>query len=211
MSYEYWDKVYSTKDIKYANYDGWLNKYQSIWENSDNTIDLGCGCGVNSIFLNTYDINTVMCDFSKTALTLVKSAIPKAKTLCFDMTKGLPFEDGFSDLVIADLSLHYFSKSKTLDILGDIHRVLTKKGYLLCRVNSVKDFEKNENEQENTEIEHHLYESWKGYKRFFDGGDVNEFFSSWQLNYFVETETNKYGFTKYTWEICANKRGTVNA
>ena len=78
------------------------------------------------------------------------------------------FEDGFSDLVIADLSLHYFSKAKTLNILSNIYRVLSKKGHLLCRVNSVKDFEKNENEQENIEIEHHLYESRKGTKRFFD-------------------------------------------
>jgi hypothetical protein len=28
MSFEYWDKAYSAKDIKYADYDGWLNKYR---------------------------------------------------------------------------------------------------------------------------------------------------------------------------------------
>jgi len=50
MSYEYWDKVYAAKDNKHAEYDGWLNKYQSIWKNAKNIIDLGCGCGVNSIF-----------------------------------------------------------------------------------------------------------------------------------------------------------------
>ena len=206
MSYEYWDKVYAAKDIKYAEYDGWLNKYQSIWENAKNIIDLGCGCGVNSIFLHEHNINALICDFSKVALTLVKSAIPTAQIMCFDMTERLPFEDGFSDLVIADLSLHYFSKAETLNTLRDIYRVLSKNGHLLCRVNSVKDFEKNENKQDK-EVEHHLYESLKGIKRFFDRDDIDVFFNDWEIEYSAEIEANKYRYTKYAWEICAGKKG----
>jgi SAM-dependent methyltransferase len=211
MSYEYWDKVYSTKDNKFADYDGWLNKYQPIWKIAENIIDLGCGCGVNSIFLNEHSINAFICDFSEVALSLVKSAIPSAQTMCFDMSEGLPFEDGFSDLVIADLSLHYFSKAKTLSILSDIHRVLSSSGHLLCRVNSVKDFEKNESYQDNREIEHHFYDSRKGTKRFFDRIDIDWFFSNWEIKHTAEIVTDKYKYPKYAWEICVGKRGTEDA
>ena len=125
--------------------------------------------------------------------------------MCFDMVERLPFEDGFSDLIIADLSLHYFSKSQTKSILSGICRVLSKRGHLLCRVNSVKDFEKNENKQNNIEVEHHLYESQKGTKRFFDCDDIDEFFSDWEIKHSAEIETSKYRYTKYAWEICAEK------
>ena len=92
MSFEYWDKVYSAKDVKYAKYDGWLNKYQPIVEIAGNIIDLGSGCGVNSIFLNEHNINALICDFSEVALALVESAIPGAHTMCFNMKDGLPYE-----------------------------------------------------------------------------------------------------------------------
>ena len=209
MSFEYWDKVYSAKDIKYADYDGWLNKYQAIWGSAENIIDLGCGCGVNSIFFYEHNINAIICDFSQVALSLVKSSIPQAKTMCFDMAEKLPFKNSFSDLVVADLSLHYFSKVKTLNILHEIHRVLSKNGHLLCRVNSVKDFEKNENKQDNIEVEHHFYESRKGTKRFFDCDDIDEFFGDWEIKHSSETETNKYRYAKYAWEICVKKRGSL--
>ena len=205
MSFEYWDSVYSSKDAKYANYDGWLNRYHAIWKNAKNIIDLGCGCGVNSVFLHEHDINTIVCDFSKVALTLVKTALPQARTMCFDMTDGLPFEDGFSDLVIADLSLHYFTEETTLLILRDIHKVLSENGHLLCRVNSITDFEENENKAENIEIEHHLYESRKGIKRFFDGRDIIKFFRGWEIKHLSETNTAKYGPIKYVWKLCAAK------
>ena len=72
---------------KYADYDGWLNKYQSIWENAKNIIDLGCGCGVNSIFFSERGIDVLPCDFSEIALSLVKAQFQKAQTMRFDMSE----------------------------------------------------------------------------------------------------------------------------
>ena len=206
MSSEYWNEIYSAKDIKYALYDGWLNRYQSIWKEAINIIDLGCGCGVDTIYLNKQNITTIACDFSKTALGMVISALLQAHTMCFDMTEGLPFRDDFSDLVIADLSLHYFTKDKTMFILDEIKRILKGRGHLLCRVNSVKEFEQNENLLDNTEIERHLYENKGHIKRFFDSFDIDEYFNDWDIEYLDEVETTKYGHIKYAWEICVRKR-----
>lgn len=66
------------------------------------------------------------------------------------MTKGLPFDDNFTDIIISDLSMHYFTKQKTCEILKEMKRVLKPNGILLFRVNSVKDV--NHGAGEGTEI-----------------------------------------------------------
>lgn len=40
------------------------------------------------------------------------------------MSKGLPFADNLTNIIISDLSLHYFTEQKTFEILGEIKRVL---------------------------------------------------------------------------------------
>ena len=59
--------------------------------------------------------------------------------MLFDMSDGLPFNDNSKNIIIADLSLHYFDSSKTKYIFNEIHRVLKKNGYLIARVNSSND------------------------------------------------------------------------
>lgn len=55
------------------------------------------------------------------------------------MTKGLPFEDNLTDIIISDLSLHYFTEQKTFEILDEIKRVLKPNGLLFFRVNLIND------------------------------------------------------------------------
>ena len=206
MSNEIWDKIYSAETFRLPDYDGWLDQYWDVWKNARNIIDLGCGSGVNTIFLNSQGVRTIACDFSGRALDRLLSILPGARTLCFDMAEGLPFGDSFSDLIIADLSLHYFTKEKTADILNDIHRVLSKNGCLLCRVNSVKEYEENEDKAECSEIERHVYKNPRMVKRFFDRADIDEIFIGWDIKYASEVIIGKYGGTKYAWEICLKKQ-----
>lgn len=103
-------------------------------------IDLGCGSGNDSLYLINRGKTVIACDYSKNAIEKIKKNIPEIKrTENFDMREGLPFEDDYTDLIIADLSLHYFSEKVTFDILGEIRRVLKPEGLLLFRVNSTKD------------------------------------------------------------------------
>ena len=117
------------------------------------------------------------------------------------MSRGLPFEDNLTDIIISDLSLHYFTKGKTLEILKEIKRVLKPNGLLIFRVNSVKDV--NHGAGQGTEIEHHLYETDDGrYKRFFDEEDIKRFFSDWESLYIHEETMGRYDMEKVLWR-CA--------
>ena len=103
-------------------------------------IDLGCGSGNDTLYLIERGKKVIPCDYSKNAIENIKNNFPEIERAeCFDMTKGLPFEDNLTDIIISDLSLHYFTEQKTFEILDEIKRVLKPNGLLFFRVNSIND------------------------------------------------------------------------
>lgn len=52
-----------------------------------------------------------------------------------DFSKTLPFENESIQVIIADLSLHYFNDKTTKSVVKEIKRVLKKDGYIIGRVN----------------------------------------------------------------------------
>ena len=69
-----------------------------------------------------------------------------------------PFEDNSTDLVIADLSLHYFKEKDTNRIISEIKRILKPNGYLFFRLNSTNSTEyKKIIEHGEKEIESNLF------------------------------------------------------
>jgi len=119
-------------------YDDWLEEFEEIISKIETPIiDLGCGVtGNNTLWLVEKGKKVISCDFSKEALNVVKK-IKGSKTLLFDMLDEFPFEDNWADLVIADLSLHYFSEK-------DTKRIIKPNGYLFFRLNSVNSTEYKE-------------------------------------------------------------------
>lgn len=118
-------KKFSENPNNILKYDDWLEQFSEIIDNIDTQIiDLGCGVtGNNTLYLLNKNKKVISCDFAEEALNLIKKHIPNSKTLLFDMTQRFPFEDDFTQLVIADLSIHYFSKKITKDIIKEIGRV----------------------------------------------------------------------------------------
>ena len=123
-------------------YDDWLEEFEEIISNvNTEIIDLGCGVtGNNTLYLLEKGKEVLSCDFAEEALKSV-SIIEGAKTLLFDMLEEFPFENEIADLIIADLSLHYFKIEDTKRIINEIKRVLKPNGYLLFRVNSTNSTE----------------------------------------------------------------------
>ena len=128
-------KEFAKKDI--VKYDNWLDEYKDIIANIDTEIiDLGCGVtGNNTIYLLEKGKKVLSCDFAIEALNIIEK-INGSKTLLFDMLEPFPLEDNCTNLVIADLSLHYFKDEDTKKIIKEIQRILKPNGYLFIRVNS---------------------------------------------------------------------------
>ena len=183
----YWNKVYEgINEIKPV-YDLWLDKYKDILEKSRDTkiIDLGC-------------------DYSKEGLNIVKRYIRNFEIVEMDLTEKFPFENESIEVIIADLSLHYFDENTTKSILNEIKRILKYDGYLIARVNTIKDV--NFNAGNGEEIEKHFYLTKEGYKRFFDEEDIKNFFGIFEIHNMEETVMNRYGAEKKCFEIvCINK------
>ncbi|QDR81040.1 class I SAM-dependent methyltransferase [Sporomusa termitida] len=202
---EFWDELYAAIGIAKPSYDLWLEKYTDILQNTPDfpILDLGCGCGNDTLYLSERGHAVISCDFSGEALKRLKFFIERPVTKRFDMTEGLPFADGSAKVVIADLSLHYFPWRKTREIVDDIKRVLIKDGFLLVRVNSVKDTKHGAGQ--GTVIEENFYCLDGNFKRFFDKEQLDRLFAEWAVEQCSEYAMNRYNDNKILWELAVRK------
>lgn len=185
-------------------YDEWLDEFESIIFNVETEIvDLGCGVtGNNTLYLLEKGKQVISCDFAEEALNVVKT-IKGSKTLLFDMLDTFPFEDNSTDLVIADLSLHYFKEKDTNRIISEIKRILKPNGYLFFRLNSTNSTEyKKIIENGEKEIESNLFFSKNMEKRFFDEKDINKFFKDFKIIFLKEENMARWCPDKIIWK-CA--------
>ena len=198
---EYWDKIH----MQYkSTYDGWLNKYMHLFNKNNKIIELGCGRAYCSKYLldNKFK-NIIVCDISQEVLKMVNREVPELKTLLFDMSNGLPFENNSIDVVIADLSLHYFDSNITNFIFNEIYRVLSNGGLLIARVNATNDkFYIPENTEQ---IEKNYYYDGTIYKKFFQFEDFDSLFSGFNVYNLVQENMSRYEKPKMVWEFCIRK------
>ena len=184
-------------DLRLAD-DLWMEDYKDLITASEGpVIDLGCGGGYDTEILLGWGKNVISCDYSDVAIDNLRNSnknLPADKwsAICFDMTGPFPFDDSFTDLIIADLSLHYFTEEKTNKIIGEIFRVLKPGGHLLMRVNTLED--SNFGSDSGDEIEPHLKRLTDGrLKRFFDKDDIKRFFSKFGIEEIRDGSMCRYG------------------
>lgn len=202
----YWNKIYRNKCYEQPSYDNWLDKFRNILEKCKGylIIDLGCGTGADTMYLleRGYS-NIISCDNSGEALVILNKYIKGANTMEIDLSERLQFHNNIIKLIIADLSLHYFNKETTKYIISELRRVLQYDGYVICRVNSIRDI--NYGSGKGDTIEENYYKTKDGFKRFFNEYDIKTFFNEWNICYLGEHVMNRYGQDKYTYEIVVTK------
>ena len=173
---DYWDKTHKTYSVGKITHDNWLDDYKHVLDNcKTEVLDLGCGVGNDTLYLTERGFKVIACDYSDVALKHLKEQLKSVETKWIDISNPLPFKDTTFDLVIADLSLHYFDEKTTIEIMKEIKRILKPNGHLLARVNSIAD--KNFGAGNGQKIEDNYY-FVEGYnKRFFSIEDAKKFFS----------------------------------
>lgn len=203
---DFWNNLF----IKYENdkivYDDWLNDFDDIIMKTNKPIlDLGCGRGNNIKYLLEKNKKVIALDLSPIAINNIKKNFPKVyKTICHNMLDTLPFDDESFEVIIADLSLHYFKKEDTERIIKDLKRILCNNGYLLVRLNSIKDT--NSGAGKGVEVEKHLYQvNNNELKRFFDEEDIREFFKEFCIVDLREYFMNRYDLEKKPYRVCLKK------
>lgn len=201
---EYWHSFYNRSEDPFPVYDHWLDDALPEILAAKTIVDLGCGNGVDSLFLAEQGASPIGCDFSREALEALNARAPELQTMCFDMTQGLPFEDGSVDVLIADLSLHFFPWETTLAVADDILRVLRPGGLLLCRVNAIEDIRPREGD---VEIEKNFFRTTGRDKRFFDEETLRALLQRFALEKIEHGVTEKYPKCgpKHFWMAAARK------
>ena len=202
---EHWNNTYSKYVPEKPKYDLWLDKYSNIFETSKDRpiIDLGCGRGNDSLYLSERGYKVISCDISESAIKIVKELIPEVEAMVLNMMEALPFSDASTNIIIADLSLHYFYWKDTMRIVNEIKRVLKPDGYLLCRVNSTKDV--NYGAGHGNKIEDNYYDVDGVLKRFFDREQIERLFNGWRIEYINEYQMDRYKLPKILWEVAVSK------
>ena len=199
---EIWNKLHKSFIANArVQYDAWLDEFEGIIEAvTTDIIDLGCGVtGNNTFYLLDKGKGVISCDFAEEALKVIAEH-EGTKTKLFNMLDKFPFEDNVAEVVIADLSLHYFRKEDTERIISEIKRVLKPNGHLFFRVNSTSSTEYKTLLSSGAEpIEPHLYFANNMEKRFFSLDDIDEFFADW--NFIAKREENmtRWSSDKIVW------------
>lgn len=203
---EHWDNTHTRRLNHKIRYDNWLDNYQDVLKKCNTEVlDLGCGSGNDTLYLIERGFKVLSCDYSEIALNKVKQEIPNSKTIQLDISQKMPFKNSSFDLIIADLSLHYFDEITTFNIMEELKNILTTGGYLLARVNSTADINHGAGQGEKIEENFYYVEGYN--KRFFTIDDANKFFSKIGNVEIKEAEMLRYSKPKQLLEIKVQKSG----
>ena len=163
----------------------WIEKYlDRLPKGIIDVLELGCGVGATTQYLIGAGFDVLATDISKVALEYVEKTVPMVVTMQVDLNGALPFENESYSIIVADLSLHYFTTEKTIEIMKEIGRVLKAGGVLVTRVNSVNEATYGQGE----EVEENLYFANGYYRRYFDIETAKKFFGIIGDVFAVESE-----------------------
>ena len=204
---EYWKNHLETHKNEKLDFlhDNWVDKYSGIIDQipKGNALDLGCGLGQYTKYLMDKGFNVTSADISIEVLNRLKNNIKEANVKELDMSKPLPFDSESFDLVFANLSIHYFDKETTINLLKEIKRILKNDGYFIGTVNSSKTYKFIEDIA--VEIEPNYYYENGRTVRLWDKEQCDFFFKDFDLIKLEEVETARWNRVKILWEIVARK------
>lgn len=205
----YWkEKLKDCKDndIDFLS-DIWLEKYSSLVNsiNKGKALDLGCGLGQYTKYLSDLGFDVVSCDISLEALEKLNESIECANTICLDMREPLSFLDETFELVFANLSIQYFDKETTINLLNEIRRILKNGGYFIGNVNSIKTFPNIKDVAEEVEPYFYCHKNGKC-ERLWDEEQIKLFLKDFSIIELNENTTKRWNKTKVMWKFIARKK-----
>ena len=184
------------------NSDPWLEPLLPlVLERMDSApvLELGCGSGLDTSVLAMAGCRVIGVDISAQAIIKAKARVPSCEFHCQDLRAAFPSTAAGVGVVVASLSLHYFTWNETLALVRRIHETLSPGGILLCRLNSTNDHHYGACGHPEIEANYYLVNGEP--KRFFSKATVVELFSpSWRMLHIEEKLIHRFDHPKSVWE-----------
>ena len=168
-------------------------------------LELGCGNGWDTAELLAAGCTVVAADISSKNLAECIKAVRRADFVQLDNGKLLSFANASINVIVASLSLHYFTWAVTMQIASELRRCLKTDGILLARLNSTHDYNFGAATAV-LPIEPNLYFIGTMTKRFFDEDHVRTFLQGWDIQFLEENTIHRYEKPKSVWEVMAFRR-----
>lgn len=188
-------------------HDPWLERWLKLIEiraNGGAVLEMGCGRGDDTATLVKAGISVNAFDISYVNVAMAKARAPSARIDRRDILSPFPELPLSVGVVIASLSLHYFSWSDTTAVFQRIHECLEPGGLLICRLNSTEDV--NFGAKGGVQIEDNFFLVGNQPKRFFDHGSLDTLFvRGWRRLSMEHMSTDKYVKRKRVWELVLEK------
>jgi trans-aconitate methyltransferase len=186
--------------------DPWLDPWLELIEAraaGGPVLELGCGPGRDTEVVAARGLPVVALDRSPEAVAEARVRVPAAQVFRQDVRDPFPAAGAQARVVLASLSLHYFSWAETVALVERIHSLLAPDGLLLCRLNSTRDV--HHGAVGEPEIEQDFYQVGDVTKRFFDRAAVETLFgaAAWRTLSLREQTIHRYARPKVVWEIVA--------
>jgi SAM-dependent methyltransferase len=188
--------------------DPWLNPWLPLIREragSGLVMEIGCGRGADTSTLVDAGLKVYAFDLSPTAVAIAKVRVPSAIIECRDIRQPFPDQAEHLGVVVAGLSLHYFSWAETQLLVKRIRSTLSPGGILLCRLNSTQDH--NFGASGHPELEPNFFLVDGEPKRFFDKASIESLFSDeWDTQSQEHVVTSKYIKPKSLWEVVVERK-----
>jgi ubiquinone/menaquinone biosynthesis C-methylase UbiE len=151
-AYDDWSETYDSDENLTRDLDQQVTRDALAHLHFDSILEIGCGTGKNTIFLNQIGSQVHALDFSEGMIEKAKRKV-QAENVRFsvaDLTQTWPCEDQSYDLIVCNLVLEHIEALSF--IFSEAFRVLEEKGRFLIN-------------------ELHPFRQYKGKKARFDGGE----------------------------------------
>jgi ubiquinone/menaquinone biosynthesis C-methylase UbiE len=106
-------------------------------------LDLGCGAGRHCILLAKGGFEVVGMDISKDALKMARRWVLKEKLESVAFVRAtmtnVPLSDSCLDAVVSVSVIHHALKKDIVTAVNEIHRILSKNGWVVANLASIKD------------------------------------------------------------------------
>jgi len=145
MQRKYWDDYFASRSLSRASKttESWLASYPSVYPHNEQgtALDVGCGVGLDSSYLNNLGFDVTSLDFSLQALVYGQTQGYIDRGVVADITQLHKLIVPLSmDVIVASLSLHYVEHEKLTDILNGIFACLKAGGRFYARFNRWDDW-----------------------------------------------------------------------